>query len=110
MVGTVSVGRSMEIWMGSFMNLLTRRLISGDMVAEKNRVCFVSGMASAMRSMSSRKPISSISSASSRISMRSPSSLNAPDSIRSMTRPGVPTTNCTPRRRASSCGRKEAPP
>ena len=110
MVGTVSVGRSMVIWTGSFMNRFTSRLISGDMVAEKNRVCFVSGMNSAIRSISSRKPMSSISSASSRISMRRLSSFSAPDSIRSMTRPGVPTTNWTPRRRASNCGRKEEPP
>mmetsp|Transcript_99997 Transcript_99997/g.282295 ORF Transcript_99997/g.282295 Transcript_99997/m.282295 type:complete len:260 (+) Transcript_99997:1868-2647(+) len=66
--------------------------------------------ASSTFSMSSWKPMSSISSASSSTTWLRPDNFKFPRSMWSMTRPGVPTTTSTPRLSAPSWGPYIAPP
>ena len=80
------------------------RLICAGMVAENSATWRVSGVFFSTASTSSMKPIRSISSASSSTSMRSADRSSEPRSRWSITRPGVPTTTCTPRFSALSCG------
>ena len=80
------------------------------MVAENSTTCRVSGVASSRVSMSSTKPMSSISSASSSTTVSSSSRRSAPRFIRSMARPGVATTMSTPLCSAFHCGPTGAPP
>ena len=65
-------------------------------VAEKSTVCRSSGVSSRIASMSSAKPMSSISSASSRTTVATSSSCRLPRLSRSSARPGVATTTSTP--------------
>lgn len=79
----------------------------GGSVAEKSSTCLSASpppapMASHTFWMSSLKPMSSIWSASSSTRNRRLPSLSVPRSMWSSTRPGVPTTTCTPRLSASS--------
>ena len=75
-------------------------MTTGDIVAEKRMVCRSCGTSFRIVSISSRKPMLSISSASSRIIMCRLSSFSVPRRIWSITRPGVPTTICALPRRA----------
>ena len=74
--------------------------ICGGMVAENRATCLSAGVSARIVSTSSAKPIFSISSASSSTRNRSWTRSRVPLSRWSMTRPGVPTTTWTPRRRA----------
>ena len=76
-----------------------RRICEG-IVAENSATCLSSGRVCRIVSTSSMKPIRSISSASSSTRQRSSHRSREPFSRWSMTRPGVPTTTCTPRRSA----------
>mmetsp|Transcript_5124 Transcript_5124/g.12767 ORF Transcript_5124/g.12767 Transcript_5124/m.12767 type:complete len:204 (-) Transcript_5124:1005-1616(-) len=72
------------------------------MVAENRKVWRVSGISCMMRSTSSSKPTASIWSASSNTQYSISSSTSERRCIRSMRRPGVPTTMSTPLRSARS--------
>ncbi|CPU67407.1 Uncharacterised protein [Mycobacteroides abscessus] len=74
------------------------------MVAEKSIVCRCAGVRARIFSTSGRNPRSSISSASSRTTVAARVRLRWPWFIRSIMRPGVPTTTSTPRVSASTCG------
>jgi hypothetical protein len=65
------------------------RLISGGIVAVKNKVCRVNGTSLQTRSMSGMKPMSSMRSASSMTSSSTPVSSSPPRSVWSSRRPGV---------------------
>ena len=78
-----------------------RRICAG-IVAEKSATFLSSGVSARIVSTSSAKPMLSISSASSRTRNRNSERSSVPLFRWSMTRPGVPTTTCTPRRRALS--------
>ena len=80
------------------------RRICGGMVAENSAVWRPAGVSSKIFSTSSTKPMRSISSASSRTMVVTASSLIEPRSRWSISRPGVATSTCTPRRNAASCG------
>ena len=84
--------------------------MAGGMVAENSAVCFVSGVEARMRSTSSAKPMRSISSASSSTRVCRSERSSEPRSRWSITRPGVPTTTCAPRRSPASCGPYGEPP
>ena len=73
-----------------------RRICAG-IVAENSAIWRVSGVFFSTASTSSMKPMRSISSASSSTRQRSCDRSSEPRSRWSMTRPGVPTTTCTPR-------------
>ena len=77
-------------------------LIRGGMVAENSTVWRSAGVTARIDSMSSAKPMSSISSASSSTTSWMPSSGSVPRLMWSMARPGVATTTCTPSRSAPS--------
>ena len=77
-------------------------LIRGGMVAENSAVCLVSGVLPRISSMSSAKPMSSISSASSSTTVARPLSFSVPRLMWSIARPGVATTTSTPRRSGPS--------
>ena len=81
--------------------LMIRR-ICGGIVALNSASCLSSGVSARMVSTSSAKPMLSISSASSSTTNRSSLRSRVPFSRWSITRPGVPTTTWTPRRRAES--------
>jgi hypothetical protein len=104
MFSAVRVFRSMLIETGSLRYFCDRFLICFGMVAEKRATCLVSGVSARIVSTSSAKPMLSISSASSRTRNRSWVRSSVPLSRWSITRPGVPTTMWTPRRRAVSWG------
>ena len=81
---------------GSFRNLAASPSIAGGMVADhSSTVCSCSRQAR-MKSTSSMKPMSSISSASSRTTVRTCCRSIRVFQIRSMSRPGVATRMCTP--------------
>ena len=77
-------------------------LIRGGSVAENSTVWRSAGVDWRIDSMSSAKPMSSISSASSSTTIRTPSSRSVPRLMWSIARPGVATTTCTPSRSAPS--------
>ncbi|MNR14235.1 hypothetical protein D3C85_1306990 [compost metagenome] len=77
-------------------NCVVRRVISGGMVAEKNRVWRRGGVSLKMRSMSGMKPMSSMRSASSMTIISTPVSRILPRSNRSSRRPGVAIRTSTP--------------
>ncbi|MNM58561.1 hypothetical protein D3C81_697940 [compost metagenome] len=79
------------------------RRMAGGMVAENSATWRFSGSFFSTASTSSMKPMRSISSASSSTSVFSSDRSSVLRFRWSMTRPGVPTTMCTPRRRAVSC-------
>ena len=95
---------------GSFMNWTPIRLMASGIVAEKRRVWRSSGTRLMIASISSRKPMLSISSASSKIKVSILLSLRALRLIRSRRRPGVPTTIWAPERRALICFSMLEPP
>ena len=92
------------MFIGWRMWVRARATIAAGMVAENSIVCRVSGVCLSSRSTSGRKPRSSISSASSRTSDFTCEMSSARRFIRSMRRPGVPTTTSTPVASASSWG------
>ena len=92
------------------MNWTPIRLMASGIVAEKRRVWRSSGTRLIIASMSSRKPMLSISSASSKIKVSILLSLRALRLIRSRRRPGVPTTMWAPERRALICFSMLEPP
>ena len=85
------------------MNLTPMRLIGSGIVAENRSVWRLTGTRSMIASISSKKPMLSISSASSRIRVSTPSKRKALRLIKSNRRPGVPTTMWAPDRRAFIC-------
>mmetsp|Transcript_17647 Transcript_17647/g.43608 ORF Transcript_17647/g.43608 Transcript_17647/m.43608 type:complete len:334 (-) Transcript_17647:392-1393(-) len=87
-----------------------RRSTQLGMVAENRNVWRCSGISCMMRSTSSSNPTASIWSASSRMQYSIWSSCRLPRLMRSMRRPGVPTTMSTPRRRSRSWLAMAAPP
>ncbi len=110
MVSAVVAGREASMRIGSFRNCLVSRVISGGMVAEKNRVCFLTGVSLKMRSRSGMKPMSSMRSASSTTSICTPVISSLPRSKWSSRRPGVAIRTSTPRSSFSSWSEKETPP
>ena len=72
-------------------------------VAEKSMLWRLDGSFSKITSTSSSKPTASIWSASSRTKNWTSPSLRLPPFIRSIIRPGVPTTTSTPRESAFCC-------
>ncbi len=86
------------------------RVISGAIVAEKNRVWRVKGTILKMRSMSGMKPMSSIRSASSTTMICTPVSISLPRSKWSSRRPGVAMSTSTPRSMSLSWSLKLTPP
>ena len=86
------------------------RWIPSGTVAENSSVCRSVGVCSRIFSMSSWKPMESISSHSSSTPMRTRSSLSVPRRRWSSTRPGVPHTICPPARSCSTCRPMGAPP
>ena len=104
MLAAVAVLVLTVISTGSCRYFLAIRRIGGGIVAENSATCLSSGVSARIVSTSSAKPIFSISSASSSTRKRSSDRSRVPFSRWSMTRPGVPTTTCTPRRSAASCG------
>ncbi len=107
---TVVVRASIRTSAGSLSERPATRAIAGGMVAENSAVCRSSGAASRIAVTSSRKPMRSISSASSRTTARIPERSRVPRRRWSWTRPGVPTTTCTPRRSSRSCWSMPVPP
>ncbi len=99
-----------EIFFGAFKNSLQSCSISGDMVAEKKNVCRVFGTSLRMNRISSMNPISSIRSASSKTILWKSSVTIFPRLIKSVTRPGVPITICTPLSSSRICLPIGAPP
>ena len=87
---------SARMFIGCRMWVRARATIAAGMVAENSIVCRVSGVCLSSRSTSGRKPRSSISSASSRTSDFTWEMSRARRFIRSIRRPGVPTTTSTP--------------
>ena len=110
MFSPVVAGRDASIRTGLRRNWVVSRVISGGMVAEKNRVCFFAGVSLKMRSMSGMKPMSSIRSASSTTMIWTPVSSSLPRSKWSSSRPGVAIRTSTPRSSFSSWSPKETPP
>ena len=104
MFSAVRVLASIWISTGDFRYFCAMRLIAVGMVAENSATWRCSGDLRMMVSTSSMKPMRSISSASSSTRVFSSDRSSEFFSMWSMTRPGVPTTTCTPRRRADSCG------
>ena len=92
------------------MYFLLTFLISAGIVALNNQVLSRTGVFLSINSISSWKPMFSISSASSRTTYLICSRLIAFLSIRSINRPGVATTICTPLLRSRICKPIEAPP
>ena len=85
-------------------------MIGSGIVAENSIDCRVSGICRRIRSMSGRKPRSSISSASSSTRKRQSESTIERREIRSRTRPTVPTTTWPPARSCACWERMGAPP
>ena len=110
MVSAVVAGRATSMRTGSFRNCLVSRVISGGMVAEKNRVCFLGGVRRKIRSMSGMKPMSSMRSASSTTRIWTPVRSSFPRSKWSSRRPGVAIRTSTPRSSLSSWSEKDTPP
>ena len=104
--GTIwsSSADSARMFIGWRMCVRASETIAAGMVAENSIVWRVSGVCFSRRSTSGRKPRSSISSASSRTSDFTWEMSSALRFIRSISRPGVPTTTSTPAASASSCG------
>ncbi len=102
--GTVafSYDDSARMFIGWRMWVRASATIAAGMVAENSMVCRVSGVFDSSFSTSGRNPRSSISSASSRTSDLTCDRSRARRFIRSMSRPGVPTTMSTPAWRVSS--------
>ena len=92
----VSYDDSARMFIGCRMWVRARETIAAGMVAENSIVCRVSGVLASSLSTSGRKPRSSISSASSRTSDFTWEMSRARRFIRSISRPGVPTTTSTP--------------
>ena len=92
----VSYDDSARMFIGCRMWVRASATIAAGMVAENSIVCRVSGVWRSSRSTSGRKPRSSISSASSRTRACTWEMSSARRFIRSMSRPGVPTTTSTP--------------
>ena len=86
-----------SICAGSRRCLAAIRRIGSGIVAEKSAVWWSSGVCSNIHSTSSIKPMRSISSASSSTRQLSSSIRSVLRRMWSITRPGVPTTTCTPR-------------
>ena len=105
-----SARRAILIRTGSVRCRLAIAEIRGGSVAEKRTVCRSFGVSARIDSMSSAKPMSSISSASSRTTTATPSSLSVLRRMRSRARPGVAMTTSTPRSRARNCGPYAWPP
>ncbi len=101
-----------EILAGSRMWRRAMRSIASGMVAENSIVCRSSrgGRKLRMFSISSWKPIDSISSHSSSTSSRMSLVTSVLRRMWSSTRPGVPATICAPACSASICGFIGAPP
>mmetsp|Transcript_16152 Transcript_16152/g.35786 ORF Transcript_16152/g.35786 Transcript_16152/m.35786 type:complete len:200 (-) Transcript_16152:412-1011(-) len=96
--------------MGSRMNFCVTSSTSRGIVAEKMVTCTVSGMYLNTSYICSLKPLESISSASSSTNRDTSSSRRARLLIISYTRPGVPTTTCTPSCRARMSSLTAVPP
>mmetsp|Transcript_53174 Transcript_53174/g.156634 ORF Transcript_53174/g.156634 Transcript_53174/m.156634 type:complete len:215 (-) Transcript_53174:488-1132(-) len=107
---------TMSTVMGSVMYFFAVFWTQDGMVADQRSLWILAGFgcwvvaASRILSMSSWKPMSSISSASSSTRNLSSLSLRLPRLRWSMMRPGVPTTTSTPRLSVLSCGWYMAPP
>ena len=110
MVSAVMAGRDASIRVGSLRNWVVSRVISGGMVAEKNRVWRFGGVSLKMRSMSGMKPMSSIRSASSTTISSTPFSIILPRSNRSSRRPGVAISTSTPLFSAATWSPIDTPP
>ena len=110
MVSAVMAGREASIRVGSLRKAAVRRVISGGMVAEKNRVWRRGGVSLKMRSMSGMKPMSSMRSASSTTMISTPVSSILPRSNRSSRRPGVAIRTSTPLFSAATWSPMETPP
>ena len=110
MLALVVAGLATSIRTGSLRNCLVRRVISGGMVAEKNRVCFFGGVILKMRSMSGMKPMSSMRSASSTTRNCTPVIRSLPRSKWSSRRPGVAISTSTPRSSFFSWSPNDTPP
>ena len=110
MVSAVVAGLATSMRTGSLRNCLVSRVISGGMVAEKNRICFLGGVSLKIRSMSGMKPMSSMRSASSTTRICTPVRSSLPRSKWSSSRPGVAIRTSTPRSSLSSWSLKETPP
>ena len=82
----------------------------GGIVAENSTVWRSAGVAARIASMSSAKPMSSISSASSSTTSRAPSSFSVLRRMWSSARPGVATTTSTPRFSARELAAIGCPP
>ena len=110
MVVAAVAGRATSICTGLCRNWSVMRLISGGIVAVKNRVWRVNGTSLQMRSMSGMKPMSSMRSASSMTRSSTPVSSSLPRSKWSSRRPGVAISTSTPRVILASWSPKETPP
>ena len=86
------------------------RRTSEGIVAENNNVCFSSGVVSKIESISSRNPMFNISSASSKTVHVISLIFNALRLIKSIVRPGVPTTICGLSFNPLICFTMSAPP
>ena len=95
---------------GSSRKRLAMPAMRGGIVAENNTVWRSLGSEPRIVSMSSAKPMSSISSASSSTTVRIPSTSSERRPRWSRTRPGVPTTTWTPRSSDCSCRKIGCPP
>ena len=100
--------RSIVTWSARYFWVM--RVTHDGIVAEKRKVCLCSGISSMMRSTSSSNPTASIWSASSRTQYSMSWRLREPRWMRSMSRPGVPTTMSTPRRSGRSWLEMATPP
>ena len=110
MVSAVVAGRDASMRTGSFRNCLVSRVISAGMVAEKNSVCFLTGVSLKMRSRSGMKPMSSMRSASSTTMICTPVISSLPRSKWSSRRPGVAISTSTPRSSFCSWSLNDTPP
>ena len=86
----------MTISFGSFMYFLVIEAISFGMVAEKSSIFRFSGIAAKISLILSVKPMFNISSASSRMTFFTLLKSTVLRFIKSIKRPGVATTTCTP--------------
>ena len=110
MASTVVAAGVISIFSGFFRIFAASLAMSGGIVAEKNSVCFFSGVRAIIFLTSWINPISSMRSASSSTRILIFSIFTIFWSIRSKSLPGVATRISTPRFKFSSCGFWETPP
>ena len=110
MISTVDETGVTSTLAGLWRSLSVSAWISAGMVAEKSKVCFLTGSNEIIFLTSWINPISSIRSASSRTKISTWAKSTKPCPTKSLSRPGVATSMSIPRRSSSIWGFAETPP